>query len=84
MTDANATSPIVISQPASILGSYKTQTSVSLYLILEIVIILIAVTTVAFSMVRYRNLQKKKQQNLNEPATPIIKKANRLKRILNR
>jgi hypothetical protein len=85
LTGVNATSPLVIDVSTAIQGSYKTQLSTSLYLIFIIVLIIFAITTAALLMLRSRGINKKKQQNLNEAATPTaIKKTNILKRLVNR
>lgn len=68
LTGVNVNSPAVINQPTLIQGSYRAEYVTSLYTVLEVVLILLTVSIVAVSLLRYRSQRIRRQQNLNEPA----------------
>jgi hypothetical protein len=67
---SNATSPLIIDQPTVIQGNYQAESSVSLYTILEVAIVLFAALATTFLLWRYRRDRIRRQRNLTVAANP--------------
>ncbi len=68
LSSVNVDSPIIINKPTLIQGNYQAEYSTSLYAVVEVLLIILAIFIAVVSAARYRSQRIKKQQNLNEPA----------------
>ena len=69
LTDTNATSPLTITAPTLVQGTYKPQFSTSLFTVLEFALIFFAIILLLLLILAWRRRRKKKQQEENKTKT---------------